>query len=203
MAQWVEHLLCKYEDLSLNPRAHEWVHVCKCSALSVRWGTESGEQESHPGKQEQQRMRSNRSQTRWRWRQSKKNIQQMDVYSWLQTGHGHVAWRNRSYEGSPSWGIESAVVELPNLGAQLVFILIELCFPCTGLFRLEIYCNKVTLCISVHWTLLTTQNSHYCTCFCLMDQSSKNSLHCPKTNGTLEEKLWLLPKTVWLGDFFS
>ena len=32
----------------------------------------------------------------------------------------------------------SVVVDLPNLGAQLTFILIELCFPCMGLFGLEI-----------------------------------------------------------------
>ena len=32
-------------------------------------------------------------------------------------------------------------VDLPNLGVQLVFMLIELCFLCTGLFGLEIYCN--------------------------------------------------------------
>jgi hypothetical protein len=30
------------------------------------------------------------------------------------------------------------LVDLPNLGAQLTFILIELCFPCMGLFGLEI-----------------------------------------------------------------
>jgi hypothetical protein len=35
----------------------------------------------------------------------------------------------------------SVVVDLPNLGAQHVFILIELCFHCPGLFGLEIYCN--------------------------------------------------------------
>ena len=37
----------------------------------------------------------------------------------------------------------NAVLDLPNLGVQLVFILIELCFPCMGLFGLEIYCNKM------------------------------------------------------------
>ena len=35
----------------------------------------------------------------------------------------------------------SVVVDLPNLGTQHVFILIELCFHCPGLFGLEIYCN--------------------------------------------------------------
>jgi hypothetical protein len=32
----------------------------------------------------------------------------------------------------------SVAVELPNLGAQHVFILIELCFHCQGIFGLEI-----------------------------------------------------------------
>ena len=36
----------------------------------------------------------------------------------------------------------SVVVNLPNLGARLVFILIELCFHCRGIFRLEIYRNR-------------------------------------------------------------
>ena len=35
----------------------------------------------------------------------------------------------------------SVVVDLPNLGAQHVFILIELCFHCQGIFGLEIYHN--------------------------------------------------------------
>jgi hypothetical protein len=33
----------------------------------------------------------------------------------------------------------SVVVALPNLGTQLVFILIELCFHCQGIFGLENY----------------------------------------------------------------
>jgi hypothetical protein len=37
----------------------------------------------------------------------------------------------------------SVVVDLPNLGAQHVFILIELCFHCPDLFGLEIYPNKM------------------------------------------------------------
>ena len=37
---------------------------------------------------------------------------------------------------------DSVVVDLPNLGAQHVFILIELCFHCRGIFGLEIYPNK-------------------------------------------------------------
>jgi hypothetical protein len=37
----------------------------------------------------------------------------------------------------------SVVVDLPNLGTQLVFILMELCFHCRGIFGLEIYSNKL------------------------------------------------------------
>ena len=36
----------------------------------------------------------------------------------------------------------SVVVDLPNLGAQHVFILIVLCFHCRGIFGLEIYHNR-------------------------------------------------------------
>ena len=36
----------------------------------------------------------------------------------------------------------SVAVDLPNLGAQHVFILIELCFHYLGLFGLEIYHNN-------------------------------------------------------------
>jgi hypothetical protein len=36
----------------------------------------------------------------------------------------------------------SIVVDLPK-GTQHVFILIELCFHCQGIFELEIYCNKM------------------------------------------------------------
>lgn len=65
--------------------------------------------------------------------------------------------------------------------------------PTTGMFTLGFKLVVSTTLdysvISVHLILLTTPNSHYCTCFCLMDQSSKNSLHRPKINGTLEEKL--------------
>ena len=35
----------------------------------------------------------------------------------------------------------SVAVALPNLGAQHVIILTELCFYCLGIFGLEIYCN--------------------------------------------------------------
>jgi hypothetical protein len=34
-------------------------------------------------------------------------------------------------------------VDLPNLGTQHVFILIELCFHCRGIFGLEIYHRKM------------------------------------------------------------
>jgi hypothetical protein len=36
----------------------------------------------------------------------------------------------------------SVAVDLPSLGAQHVFILIELCFHCQGIFGLEIYHNS-------------------------------------------------------------
>jgi hypothetical protein len=39
----------------------------------------------------------------------------------------------------------SVEVPLPNLDAQHVFILIEFCFHCWGIFGLEIYCNRLTL----------------------------------------------------------
>ena len=35
----------------------------------------------------------------------------------------------------------SVVVDLSNLGTQNVFILIELCFHCSGIFGLETYHN--------------------------------------------------------------
>ena len=44
----------------------------------------------------------------------------------------------------------SVVVDLPNVGTQHVFILIELCFHCTGLFGLEIYCYTLT-CTCTMW----------------------------------------------------
>ena len=34
------------------------------------------------------------------------------------------------------------MVDLPNVGIQIVFILIELCFHCQGIFGLEIYDNR-------------------------------------------------------------
>ena len=39
----------------------------------------------------------------------------------------------------------SVVVDLPNLGAQHVFILTELCFHCQGIFGLEIYHDTLLL----------------------------------------------------------
>jgi hypothetical protein len=41
-------------------------------------------------------------------------------------------------------------VDLPNLDTQQVFILIELCFYCQGIFGLEIYHNNIVQC----WKLL-------------------------------------------------
>ena len=37
----------------------------------------------------------------------------------------------------------SVAIDLPNLGTQLVFILIELCFHCRGMFGLQIYHNNI------------------------------------------------------------
>jgi hypothetical protein len=42
----------------------------------------------------------------------------------------------------------SVVVELPNLGAQHVFLLTELCFHCLGIFGLEIYHNEIWISIT-------------------------------------------------------
>jgi hypothetical protein len=36
----------------------------------------------------------------------------------------------------------SVAVDLPNLGAQHIFMLNELCFHCQGIFGLEICCNN-------------------------------------------------------------
>jgi hypothetical protein len=41
--------------------------------------------------------------------------------------------KTTSYKGSHRWEDGSVVVDLPNLGVQLVFVLIELCFLCPGL----------------------------------------------------------------------
>jgi hypothetical protein len=35
----------------------------------------------------------------------------------------------------------SVGIDLANLGSQIIFILIELCFHCRGILGLEIYCN--------------------------------------------------------------
>lgn len=72
-------------------------------------------------------------------------------------GEGRRRWKERGVEAC---GLEkrqvmrgllegedgSAVIDLSNLGAQLVLILIELCFYCPDLFGLEICCNKNVLC---------------------------------------------------------
>jgi hypothetical protein len=50
----------------------------------------------------------------------------------------HPAWRNHLLYGEDG----SIVVDLPNIGAQHIFILIELCFHCRGIFGLETYRNK-------------------------------------------------------------
>jgi hypothetical protein len=47
---------------------------------------------------------------------------------------------------------DGSVADLPNLGAQHVFILTESCFHCRGIFGLEIYHNK---CSQVYVCLFT------------------------------------------------
>ena len=49
---------------------------------------------------------------------------------------------NARYKGLIDVEDGSIAVDLPNLGAQHVFIVIELCFHCLDLFELEIYCKK-------------------------------------------------------------
>jgi hypothetical protein len=48
----------------------------------------------------------------------------------------------------------SVAVDLLNLGSQLVFILIQLCFHCWSIFGLEIYCNTQLLVPGVRYLLL-------------------------------------------------
>ena len=47
-----------------------------------------------------------------------------------------------SYKGLIDGEDGSVVVDLPNLGIQHAFILIELCFLCLGTFGLESYLNR-------------------------------------------------------------
>ena len=55
----------------------------------------------------------------------------------------HMAWRKlQVLRGLIDVEDGSVVVDLPNLGAQHVFILTELCFHCQGIFRLEVYRNN-------------------------------------------------------------
>jgi hypothetical protein len=39
----------------------------------------------------------------------------------------------------------SVAVDLPNLGTQDIFMLIESCFHCQGIFGLKIYCKAIIL----------------------------------------------------------
>jgi hypothetical protein len=56
---------------------------------------------------------------------------------------GEGRGRGKKESGTEAPGLEKPqVICLPNLGAQHVFILIELCFHCQSLFGLEIYCNR-------------------------------------------------------------
>ena len=66
----------------------------------------------------------------------------------------------------------NVAVDLPNLGTQPVFILIELCFHCPGLFGLEIYHNRagrVALWLRAHTTLAEdsglVSSTHICNSF--------------------------------------
>jgi hypothetical protein len=52
----------------------------------------------------------------------------------------------------------SVVVDLSNLGTQLVFILIELYFHCRGIFVLEIYWNRL-LCLRYMFELWWKTNA--------------------------------------------
>ena len=58
-------------------------------------------------------------------------------------------WSRSTWHGETTSVIDeedgSVVVDLPNLGTQLVFILIELCFHCWGISGLEIYHNKIRM----------------------------------------------------------
>jgi hypothetical protein len=54
----------------------------------------------------------------------------------------------------------SVAVDLPNLGSQLVFILIELCFDCQGIFGLEIYCKNLIYVFTVKQFIIKLMNIH-------------------------------------------
>ena len=51
----------------------------------------------------------------------------------------HMTWKNHKLRGLKDREDGSGVVDLPNLGAQHVFMLTKLCFHCPGL---EIYHNN-------------------------------------------------------------
>jgi hypothetical protein len=75
---------------------------------------------------------------------------------------GRGQWRRKKERGAEARGLEksqvikglidgedgSVAVDLPNLGAQHVFVLIELCFHCWGIFGWEICRNTI-------WSLFT------------------------------------------------
>ena len=72
-----------------------------------------------------------RERGRWRRRRKKKNGAEAQGLEKLQVLRGLIDVEDGS-----------VVVDLPNLGAQRVFILTELCFHCWGIFGLEIYGNR-------------------------------------------------------------
>jgi hypothetical protein len=53
-------------------------------------------------------------------------------------------WPGETASSMGSHDVEdgSVAVGLPNLGAQQVFILVEFCFHCWGIFGLDIYHNQ-------------------------------------------------------------
>ena len=55
----------------------------------------------------------------------------------------HMSWRycKLFIKGLIDGKDGSVVVNLPKLGVKIVFILIELCFHCQGIFGLETYCH--------------------------------------------------------------
>ena len=58
----------------------------------------------------------------------------------------HMAWKKpQVLRGFIDVEDGSIAVDLPNLGAQHVFILIVLCFICRGIFGMESYCNNKRL----------------------------------------------------------
>jgi hypothetical protein len=71
---------------------------------------------------------------KWKRERTQKKLGRSNIPEKLQVLRGLTAVEDGSVE-----------VDLPNLGAQHLFILTELCFHYRGIFGLEIYCN-ISLC---------------------------------------------------------